>query len=393
MILASPLVAGGETYQTVIWLRLWVIGFGLVFFAGAIKPDRVELALPRANWMLGLLWLLFTLSLFITHYYYITVYWYTNFLVYFLLGYLCLGIFAESESAKLPAAVFIILLASGTIESIWGIIAYFRPHYGQISGTFFNPAYFAGYLAALISFPIAGAVFQIFPGTNGSQGIWVRLVMGLLAVLFMVALVLCASRAIIFAGIPIGLILLARFRWKALAVLAAVALAIILTPNPLKDRVEKFSRDPYRWERITIWKTSLRMIERHPAGVGLGMYQYYYDRYAYPIRSVKIGRFGKEARFAHDDYLNLAAEASPAAPALGVLWLLIILSPLPAALFRRGERGREWALLLAFSASFLAMLAHALADDNLRQPPIAIVAVIDVAAILALFSAREPGVA
>jgi len=393
LILASPLIEGGETYHTVIWLRLWVIGFGLAFFLAAVKDDRLELALPAANFLLGLIILLLALSLFITHYYYITVYWSSNFLVYFLLGYLCLNVFAKKNGGKTIAAVYLIMLIAGTLESVYGVIEHFRieEFYLRPEGTFFNTAYYAGYLAALVSFPLAGCVFNAFPQRSRGREILVRASLGLLAGLFFLAMVLSASRAIIFAAVPIGLVLLARFRAKALIALLALTLTLVIAPNPLKRRMQNLDRDPYTWERITIWKTSLRMIRRHPAGVGLGMYQYYYNRYAYPLRTVKIGRFAKEARFAHNAYLNLAAEASPLLPAAGLIWLGIAFSGLPALIWRREKQSRERVFMLAFSGSLLAMLAHALADDNLRQPPLTVLAAVDVAAMLCLASVWQKG--
>jgi len=393
LILASPLLEGGETYHTVVWLRLWVLGFSLFFSLGAIKPDRMEVTAPAANWMLGLLWLVFTVSLLLTHYYYITVYWYANFLVCFLLGYLCLGIFASASGKKLLTAVWMILILAGFLESVYGIIAYFRIDRSleSMSGTFFNPAYYTGYLSGLLAFPLAGAVFHIFPGMRRRNELWLRASLGLVSALYLAAMILSASRAVIFAGVPIFLILLLRFRGKALLLLLVLALGLALIPNPLKTRMQTLGRDPYAWDRLTIWKTSLRMIRHHPAGVGLGMYQYYYNRYAYPVRAVKIGRFGKEARFAHNDYLNLAAEASPAAPALALCWLGILLMPLPGVLWRRKGEEKDWVYLLGFSGSLFGLLAHALVDDNLRQPPITILAAIDLAAIAFLLSGGKAG--
>lgn len=393
LILASPLIEGGETFHTVIWLRLWVIGFGLNFFLSGIRDGRLDLTLPRGNWMLIGLGLLLSLSLFTTHYYYITVYWYCNFLVYFLLGYLCLGVFSSPEGKRLLPVVCLIMVLAGLTESVYGVFKYSRPHTGQVSGTFFNPAFYTGYLTGLISFALAGALFPVLPGASKGRGILTRAGLATAFLVMLLAMVVSGSRAIIFAAAPIGLIFLARFRVKGLAVLAALTLAIIFIPNPLNRRFEELkTRDPFAWERVTIWKSSLNMIRHHPAGVGLGMYQYYYDRYAYPIKSMKIGRFGKKGTFAHNDYLNLAAESSPLAPGLALAWLGVVLFPGLAILFKRGERNREWVMLLAFSGSLLGILGHSLVDTPLRQPPVAILATVDLGAILALGSGltRKP---
>jgi len=394
LILASPLIEGGETFHTVIWLRLWVIGFGLLYFLASIRDNRLSITLPRGNWMLIALWLLLSLSFFITHYYFITVYWYCNFLVYILLGYLCLGIFAGPDGKKNILMVYLIMILAGLIESIIGIGEYSRPHIGQISGTFFNPSFYAGYLIGLVSFALAGALFPVLPEASRGQRITVRAGLAVAFVLMLLGMISSGSRTVIFAGLPIGLIFLARFRIKGLAVLAALGLLIIFVPNPINKRFSELStRDPFAWERITIWKGSLRMIKHHPAGVGLGMYQYYYNRYSFPIKSMKIGRYGKEAAFAHNDYLNLAAESSPLAPGLGIIWLAVIIIPCLAIIFRRGERSKEWVMLLAFLSSLLGILGHSLVDNPLRQPPIAVLAVVDLAAVLGLASGYRKNLA
>jgi len=386
------LIEGGQTYHTVFWLRLWVIGFGAAFFIGAVNAGRLELALPRANWLIALFVLTLSVSLLLTHYYWISVYWYSNFLVYLLLGYLSLGIFSRKEGRRIILALYLLLILAGLIESTVIIVQYAcvqGPWY-QVGGTFFNPAYFAGYMGSLSALPLAGAVFRIFPEKNRRTEIGVRLLLGIIFAIFIIAVALSASRSIIFAAVPVGLVLLMRFRAKALAALAVLIIAVVIIPNPVNNRLKHLNRESYAWDRITIWKTSLNMIKHHPAGVGLGMYQYYYQRYSFPAREVKVGRYQTEATFAHNDYLNLSAEASPLACLFGLGWLAAVLLPVLFIFYKKGEPDGQFPLLLAFSGSLLAILVHALVDNPLRQPPIAVVAVADVAAIICLASNREP---
>jgi len=123
------------------------------------------------------------------------------------------------------------------------------------------------------------------------------------------------------------------------------------------------------------------------------MYQYYYDRYSYPVRTVKIGRYAKTAQWAHNEFINLAAEASPLALVLVLSWLGLMLMPLASLLSKtRTEILKDrLALLLGFLGSFLGILAHSLVDSNLHQPPIMILAIIDLAGIIYLLSDFKAG--
>ncbi len=395
LILGSPLIEGGETYHTVIWLRLWVIGFALYYFQAAIGKDKIEIAAPAGNWIILLLWIVLSASLLITHYYYITVYWYSNALAYLLLFYLAINLLArEDGNRKLLAALFFILLAAAMMESILGIAGYFKSHPGRATGSFFNPGYYSGFLLALISFPLSALLYDLWPEWGRRRKFVFRIAMALSLVLIFAGMMVSASRSIVFALIPIGLILLSRFRLKAFLVLILLVLAVALIPNPLRTRLKDLGRDPYAWERITIWKTSLRMIRHHPQGVGLGMYQYYYDRYAYPVRTVKIGRYMKSANRAHNEFIDFAAECSPLALILILAWLAIQLWPALAAMSGRPDPNlkRDHGMLLGFAGSFFGILGHSLVDSNLHQPPIMILAIIDLAGMVYLGSRFRPGI-
>jgi len=317
IVLAGPLLKGGETYFTAAGLRLLIICAGMFFFSRKIKPGKFSLSIPIGNRILLALLLVLGASLITTHYFFPTIYWYTIFLGCFLLFYLALNLMAGEKGGRLLQGLFWILLASGLIQSGLGIGEYFFQGRMRAAGSFFNPAYYAGYLASLISFPLAAAAFDLWPGISGWKKWALRLGMALAAVIIFCGVLASASRVIIFLALPLGLILVVRFRYLGAAVLVLAASALIFIPNPARDRIKNINSDPYAWERVTIWKSSLKMVRHHPAGVGLGMYQYYYHRYMYPMGNVKIGRYGQEAWQSHNEILNFAAESSVLAPLLG----------------------------------------------------------------------------
>jgi len=391
LVIGSPLIKGGETVETSLGFRLLVLAFGMVFFLKRSGKGRIEYAVPACNWLLVALLLVFCASLLTGHYFFISSFWLSNILACFLLFYLGLEMAVESGGRNYLNQIFVIFLASGLLQSGVGIFEFWARGQARSAGTFFNPSYYAGYLAGLISFPLAGAVFDLWPKMARRRKLWLRAGLGLAAFLMLAGMVVSGSRVIIFALIPLGVVLGARFRWKAVAVLLLLALAVGLVPNPVRQRLQTISNDRYAWERLTIWKSSLRMIRSHPLGVGLGMYQYYYHRYALPMGQGKIGRYGVEATQAHNEYLTLAAESSVLAP-----FLLLLFPGLVLARFRRVFGGRVlegdepgWSAALA--GTLLGIAGHALVDFNLHQPPIIIAAILALAGLLAFGAEQSPG--
>ena len=158
----------------------------------------------------------------------------------------------------------------------------------------------------------------------GRKKIIVRCGLGLAAIIILLGMVVSASRAVVFAVIPVGLIFGLRFRRKAIFALIGLAILLALVPNPLRQRLMAINSDRYAWERVSIWKSSCRMIAHHPQGVGLGMYPYYYHRYASAMGGSQIARYGVEASQAHNELLTFAAEASPLAPLFALAFLIVI---------------------------------------------------------------------
>jgi len=389
LVLASPLLEGGETYHTIIWLRLWVIGFALYYFLKPLRKGALELVYPRGSWLLILMMLLAGASLFTTHYYYITAYHFANLLVYFLLFFLCLGLLERERN--LAFGLVLIFNLALWLEICLGLFEYFWLHPPRVRGSFFNPAYYAGYLLALIPFPLYALFYG--PEILGERGkkLLVRLGFGIIFLFGLFALFASGSRVAVFSLVPLGVVFLVKYRWRAVLLLGVLLLGIVFLPNPFQKRLKTINRDPYAWERITIWKTSLRMIQHHPYGVGLGMYKYYYNRYAYPVRMVEIGRYGKEAHRAHNELLHYACECGVIFPVLALGFLSSVFFLGFKFIFQPGKGGSV-GLSSAFFGSLLGIFFHSLVDSNLHQPPIMILGVVDLAVLFYLFSERYPAV-
>jgi tetratricopeptide (TPR) repeat protein len=75
--------------------------------------------------------------------------------------------------------------------------------------------------------------------------------------------------------------------------------------------------DPYAYQRVGIWQSSVRLLRDFPVfGVGPGMYRYYGRVYNFPLEH-QVARYAKAPNMAHNDLLQVGAE-------LGVIGMLLM---------------------------------------------------------------------
>ncbi|HEY5998810.1 MAG TPA: O-antigen ligase family protein, partial [bacterium] len=196
------------------------------------------------------------------------------------------------------------------------------------------------------------------------------------ACLVLAALLTTGSRggALAFAA---GLcVLLAVRSWRVAAgVLAAGAAALLLVPNPLRERLQSLSQgDPFAFSRLAIWKSAAAMALDHPwLGVGLGQYEFFSPRYAFPV-SGHWARYVRVAENAHSEYLQAGAELGLTGLALALALLVLLVLPAVRRLreLPREARGPVAALL----AGCASIAVHAAVDFPLHTPPTALLLVL-----------------
>ncbi|MDE3241889.1 MAG: O-antigen ligase family protein [Nitrospirota bacterium] len=177
------------------------------------------------------------------------------------------------------------------------------------------------------------------------------------------ALALVAGAALVMGG---------RFGRKGVAVLAVAALVGLVTPNPLSERLKAQYREgsSISFARWQMWQSAVLEMADHPFGVGLGLYQYLYPRYALPLEG-QIARYGKVAQTPHSEYLQMGVE-------LGWGGLLLFIGGLAVvareAVLLLKQRLRRWqrGLLVGVIAGIAGTLVQAAVDSNLHEPAIAI---------------------
>jgi O-antigen ligase len=297
------------------------------------------------------------------------------------------------------------------------------------TGTFFNPNFLAGYLAAILTLLLGvvafgryekrswfGVVLDVtgfvrWTGTRLScheresvrtsrddplplppdvrsgqlRCHWTGAAVAGAVVLFGVmiaALLWTGSRGGLLALLVGGAtVLVLRSGWRGMLVIVAIVGIATLLPTPWRDRVfAEHQQNPVAYARLQMWQQAVRMMIDHPFGVGLGLYQYVSPRYAFPVEQ-QVARYAQIARTPHSELAQIGAE-------LGVIGLLLfvwgaveVARRARAALRLRLGRWQR-GVIVGVIGAMASILVHAVVDSNLHEPPIAMLLVLSVAVIL-----------
>ena len=314
--------------------------------------------------------------------------------------------FATRERLWLLANV---LTVFGTVVAVFALIQYFtwngrfywlRATGSSVFGPFVNHNHFAGYMAMLVPVPL-GVVLRVV--RNQAQ-----LLYGFAAALMGTAAIVSGSRSGVIS-LAAAIVLMAvlnrrsrrpirindplesrRFRVSKIGPIAVIALAMIagvvwIGATPILEHfgeaVDQLARsgtpDP---SRATIWRDTLKMIRDYPIlGAGLGAYYT-----IYPAYGNTPALFGLD--YAHNDYLQVVAEAGVVGGLIAVWFIIAILWPIS-----RGIQSRDplfGSLALAGGAGIFAVLVQSLSDTDLQIPSNALLFLV-LSAIVSRVGARE----
>jgi O-antigen ligase/Tfp pilus assembly protein PilF len=272
-----------------------------------------------------------------------------------------------------------------------GLAQHFRPdllpagnsYPGRAVGPFLQPNRFGGYLIAII--PTALAL------TFAVQDRWLRA--ALLIAVFGITFCLVAtySRGS-WIGLGIGMVALAAMLLLrpeltprpilVAATLATLALAFLLQAPSILYRVAPKSAAGATWNlpidperegseamRRAIWSGALAASAKRPLlGWGIGAFREAYDRCKSDVLKRLEAEGGRTADQAHSYYLRTLAERG----ALGLAAFLGFAGIALAAGFaaiRAGDQLESRILVAGLAASVIALLAHAVLEDNLSFVP------------------------
>ena len=142
----------------------------------------------------------------------------------------------------------------------------------------------------------------------------------------LIAVLLTESRGgMIVLLVATVIILVARYGWRLAASCAVlIVLVAVLVPTPLRERVLlEHRQNPVTYVRWQMWQGALRQMIDHPFGIGLGLYQYTYPQYAFPVEG-EIARYGNTAQTPHNDYLQMGVEMGWSAVVVFVLVVIVV---------------------------------------------------------------------
>ncbi len=376
LLCVAPLDQGGSPYPALTLLRLGAVflfaGLLLQFFrAGAVD-------IPRTGFYpIIVLFMLVVIGTTLTSpYKNISVEWTINLVMYLLVFGATLVFF---QSKRLIMRSCVILLVLGGIEAVVGIVQYGGLGAGRATGTFFNPNYLGGFLVPLIA--LAGACLftedrrlwdEMAASLGKSSGRGVHALTAVSLLLMVMGLIVTGSRgAMLSLGVAAAIVLVVRFGKRGLLALVIALLLMVVIPNPVIERViDQPVRDLYAYSRGDIWKSAGRMILDHPVGIGLGMFQYYWPRYNFPVEGA-LARYGRWSTTPHNEYLGVAVELGLAA--LAVFLLGIVIYGLDVWRFlSRGSPAVYTGVVLGLGAGLAGTLTQALVDANFHEPAIAL---------------------
>lgn len=319
----------------------------------------------------------------------------------------CLGLFAflvlKTVRSRREMEIFVLaLLAAGLFQAFYGMAETFsgrnmifglkKRTSGYVSGTFYNRNHFAGFLEMV--FPISlGYVLAKTRYFSMDRGLSLRekilwfsqekvqwaLLFGLASVFMGVALVFSQSRS----GVTVFLMVLflavaaatgwrdltagdggAASRPRATQAVRLVALAVIgisawIGLGPLIARFSQTDMDAAM--RRVFYRDTLRIIADHPLfGTGPGTYVDVYGMYEKKDDNLRLS-------YAHNDYLELAAENGLVAGAAAVI-LAVGMAVVIAGRWRSREDDFARGIGLGSLLALIAILLHAFTDFNLQIP-------------------------
>ena len=299
-----------------------------------------------------------------------------------------------------------VLLASMAGQAAWAVAT--QQETGRVSGPFFNPDHFAGYLGIGLSLAFGGLVVALtgHPRQRGPiHASWVerRIAAGALGILlwgfFAAALALTHSRGgmlaaaattLFLAGLAIG----ARahrdqgIRSAQRATLAAgLALGILfvvaaLGSRPLLRFLSTDPRDLGADTRVLLWTHAVEAWKSYPVfGSGLGTFR---EAFRVVQPRVLVGLVEN----AHGDFLQLLVTGGAVGAILGVVaWVSLALYLLRGTLLR--IRREEGAFALAGLGALVSVALHGLVEFNFSIPATsATLALVAGAAVAALRDAE-----
>lgn len=270
-----------------------------------------------------------------------------------------------------------IAIAAGALISAYGILQYFNifkhswwSHQEFLSGTFVNHNHFAGYLELVM--PVSASVLMLRTKHPISGREWFkRLFLASSLAIMGSALILTQSRGA-WASLGIAFIVMVFVSFKNkfdkkrfIILLLFIALLVIPLAGifyfgkdiiiPRVETITNASSSELSSEgRFKIWGGTVAMIKDNMLiGSGPGTFIWAFPKY-------RPEGLSSRANFAHNDYLNTAAEMGILAPIL-MIWIFSVI-------VKHGFNKDMPSYIIGCAAGALSLMLHGLVDFNFHIP-------------------------
>jgi len=283
------------------------------------------------------------------------------------------------EVTRLRAAI----VASTSLQAVVAFVRYRKGGAAAAGGSFLNRNHLAAFLVLGFFLSLTAATA---PATRRARLLW-----GAAAALNLSGLVLLESRGAFLALITVLLVFAARRLRVGTPSVRIGAFVLVIGCGLLALVVlgERFARgdDPYRYDRLSIWKASCRVLAEHPLlGQGPGMFPHVALRHQFPVGSGPVF-YGRTFSGAHSAYLTLAAEIGLPA----VLCLIVAGLALVVVLLRRADSTELGTALAGTGLGILALLVQAGVEDLQERPALTMIPALLAGAALGAIRSDRPG--
>ncbi len=337
VLFLSPFFDGARSdYAVLIIETLTFVLSAFLVFSNKIKKTLLDFPIAIFSGII-------LFSIFFTLYFNASFNFLFLYITYILLFYIVVSVYSQQFKGYIYSGLAVV---AGVISIL--AIAQFLKGLTPLA-TFPNKNLSAGYIAAV--FCLVSGILFTRPVNSIKKIIYffVLIVSG-------IALFISDSRGGIFAVLfGMSYLFYSKFKIRGLLVLLLTALFIfILIPEKTILHFLKTDRDIYALSRTKIWKSSLNIISERPfLGTGPGNYRLVFHKHKFKGHTM-LARYGKITRFAHNEYLQIAAETG----LLGLAGFLLIL----IVIFARCGK------VPAVSCALFSLAGHALVDFNMHLP-------------------------
>jgi O-antigen ligase len=189
------------------------------------------------------------------------------------------------------------IFSVGAISTIVAVFVHY-PSNGRVSASFLNPNEYATFALMLLCF----GIFCYEQAITRQRKIFLAILLSVL----LLSVALSFSRGIFIACLAVAII--AFLQRKPGRIIKLFLISLLVISGILVAIRFRSQDDPLKYHRWKIWKSSLKGISGDPyLGVGLGMLEYRARVFNFPSDG-EVGRYGRIARSADSQYVEILAE-------------------------------------------------------------------------------------